>query len=80
VAATTILSVDVVETGFGFLSFYSAVADADVETAMESAFSTTTVADAVVATTTDAAGFGFSSFSLSAVDAAITAVAANLCL
>jgi hypothetical protein len=56
------------------------VADADVETAMESAFSTTTVADAVVATTTDAAGFGFSSFSLSAVDAAITAVAANLCL
>jgi hypothetical protein len=77
VAATiTIQSVAVVATGFGFSSFSSAVAD--VETAMESVFLTTTDV-AVVMTTTVAAGYGFLSFLQSLADAATTA-AAKYCL
>jgi hypothetical protein len=70
--------VAVVATGFGFSSFSSAVADA--ETAMESAFLTTTdAAVAAVATTTDAVGFGCLSSLQSVAVAEITA-AAKHCL
>jgi hypothetical protein len=79
VAATiTIQSVVVEATGFGFSSFSSAVAD--VETAMESAFLTTTdVAAAAVVTATVAVGYGFLSFLPSLADVATTA-AAKYCL
>jgi hypothetical protein len=63
-------------TGFGFSFFSSAVAV--VETAMESAFLTTTDV-AAVTTTTVAVGYGFLSFLLSLVDVATTA-AAKYCI